>query len=287
MAVKISCARAFAVAPGLRHDQQMSNSTQLAAYKARIGLSGAVTPDERGLALVQAAHRQSISFENLDVMLGRAIAIDSASVFAKLVGARRGGYCFEHNRLLSDMLAVMGLPSRHLLARAMLGDPPEPMPRTHCLLLLRLGGADWIADAGFGAAYCPPLPLADGAEAIGGDGAAHRLRRIGAPGSLPGEWLLERRGPAAATDGRTGTADGAGWIAQFAFDLAEAAPADLAMGNYWSCTHPAARFVNVHVVSLCLPEWWSAISPPIARVQGRKSARLPRGRTMARCWPGR
>lgn len=209
--------------------------------------------------MVQAAHRQSITFENLDVMLGREIAIDSDTVFAKLVGARRGGYCFEHNRLLADMLAEMGLPSRTLLARTMLGDPPEPMPRTHCLLLLEIGGTAWIADGGFGGAFCPPLPLADGAQETSADGASHRLRRIGDTGVLPGEWLLERRGPADATDGRTGSADDAGWVGQFAFDLAQVAPSDLAMGNYWSCKHPTARFTNAHVVSLCLPHGFAGI----------------------------
>lgn len=237
----------------------MGESMTLAAYRARIGLMGAVAPDPAGLAAVQAAHRRSITFENLDVMLGRRIDIGREAVFAKLVSAGRGGYCFEQNRLLADMLAELGLPSRMLLARPLLGNPPEPLPRTHCLLLLEIGGAQWIADGGFGAAYCPPLPLVDGAEAMSGDGAAHRLRRIGAAGSLPGEWLLERRGPADATDGRTGDADAAGWTAQFAFDLAEVPEADLAMGNHWSSTHPSARFVNAHVVSLCLADGFAGM----------------------------
>lgn len=237
----------------------MGETAQLAAYRARIGLAGVIRPDAAGLAQVQAAHRRTIPFENLDVVLGREIRIGREDVFSKLVSGGRGGYCFEHNRLLADMLGEMGLSSRMLLARPLLGDPPETMPRTHCLLLLEIGGHKWIADGGFGGAFCPPLPLADGAEAASGDGAAHRLRRIGEEGTLPGAWLLERRGPADATDGRTGTADGAGWVKQFAFDLAEVAEADLAMGNHWSSTHPSARFVNAHVVSLCLPDGFAGM----------------------------
>jgi len=236
----------------------MAKSTQLAAYLERIGLAGRISPDPAGLAAVQAAHRQRITFENLDVMLGRKIAIGSEQVFAKLVSGRRGGYCFEQNRLLADMLAELGLPSRPLLARTVLGNPPEPMPRTHCLLLLNLGGTSWIADGGFGGAFCPPLPLFEGVETTSADGASHRLRRIGEPGSLPGEWLLERRGPAEATDGREGTS-GAGWVGQFAFDLAEVAPSDLEMGNHWSYTHSTARFVGAHVISLCMSDGFASM----------------------------
>ena len=226
----------------------MVMSIELAAYVARIGLEGPVAADPAGLSAVQAAHRRSIAFENLEVMQGRRIAIGREAVFAKLVGARRGGYCFEQNRLLADMLGEMGLASRPLLARPLLGDPPEPMPRTHCLLLLEIGGEPWIADGGFGGAFCPPLPLLEGVATTSDDGAAHRLRRIGEAGSLPGEWLLERRAPGEAE-----------WAAQFAFDLAEVAPSDLAMGNHWSCTHPAARFVNEQVVTLCLPDGFASM----------------------------
>ena len=226
----------------------MVMSMELAAYLARIGLAGRVSPDPAGLALVQAAQRRSIAFENLEVMQGRRIEIGHEEVFAKLVGERRGGYCFEQNRLLADMLGEMGLASRPLLARPMLGNPPEPMPRTHCLLLLEIGGAPWIADGGFGGAFCPPLPLLEGAVTASDDGASHRLRRLAEAGGLPGEWLLERRGPGDAE-----------WAAQFAFDLTEVAPADLAMGNHWSCSHPSARFVNEHVITLCLPDGFASM----------------------------
>ena len=57
----------------------------LDAYLARILLPARPTVDSYGLAALQRAHRLAIPFENLDVLLGRGIAIDSDSVFAKLV----------------------------------------------------------------------------------------------------------------------------------------------------------------------------------------------------------
>jgi N-hydroxyarylamine O-acetyltransferase len=236
----------------------MTNADHLAAYLARIGLARAPVPDAAGLARVQAAHRQAIAFENLSVRLGETVRCTSGEVFAKLVTARRGGFCFEHNRLLADMLAQLGFDVRLLLARVLLGDPPDVPPRTHCLVLVQLDGRPWIADAGFGGAYAPPMPLADGAEASSGDGARHRLRRIGEEGALPGAWLLERMGPVEATDGRARCH--AAWEAQFAFDLAQVAPADMALGCHWAATHPASRFTQHCIVSRCLPDGFASLT---------------------------
>lgn len=230
----------------------MESPARLAGYLERIGIDRPPAADAAGLLAVQAAHRQRIPFENLDVRLGREIRTASESVFAKLVEARRGGFCFEHNRLLADMLAALGFAGRILLARVLLGDPPATTPRTHCLVLVRIDGADWIVDAGFGGAYAPPMPLVDGQQARSGDGADHRLRQIGVEGDLPGAWLLERRGPKAAGDGRA-RSDHA-WEAQFAFDLAQVAEADLALGSHWAATHASSRFTNVTVASRCLPD---------------------------------
>ena len=247
---------------------------QVRAYLARIGLSSPLEIDSAGLATMQAAHRRSIPFENLDVRLGRGVACDTASVFAKLVTRRRGGYCFEHNRLLADMLAALDFPNRVLLARVLLGNPPAPTPRTHCLVLVDFAGEPWIADAGFGGAYAPPMPLEDGALATSGDGAQHRLTRIGSHGDLPGSWLLERKGPRLATDGRVQSDDR--WEPQYAFDTAQVADADLGLGNHWAATHPTSRFTNATVISICLPDGFASLVDRELTVwrKGRAAERL-------------
>lgn len=232
-------------------------SPTLAAYLARIGLAGAPSVDGCGLAAMQAAHRQTIAFENLSVRLGDAVQCDSASAFAKLVTAQRGGFCFEHNQLLADMLGGAGFDCRLLLARVLLGNPATIPARTHCLLLAELADGPWIADAGFGGSYAPPMPLIDGALAQSGDGAHHRLTRMDDAGALARSFLLERKGPAGSTDGRG--AGGGAWEPQYAFDLAPVLPSDLAMGCHWSATHPQSRFTKVTVASLCLPDGFASM----------------------------
>jgi N-hydroxyarylamine O-acetyltransferase len=221
----------------------------LEAYLTRIRLPAAPAADVEGLATIQRAHRLVIPFENLDIRLGRGIRIGSDSVFAKLVTAKRGGYCFEHNRLFADALAAMGFTARPLLARVLLGTSGTP-GLTHMLLLVTIDGQDWIADAGFGGSYAPPMPLIDGAEATAPDGASFHL--------IEGDrgWVLVRDGTAGATDGR----GGAGPVEQYCFKLTEVMQADLDMSNHWTATAPGTRFVDMTIVSIALATGYAAMN---------------------------
>ncbi|MBC2668873.1 arylamine N-acetyltransferase [Novosphingobium piscinae] len=234
----------------------------LDAYLARIGLDQRPDPTPAGLQILQRAHRLAIGFENFDVMLGRPIPLGLPAVWAKL-GGRRGGYCFEHNALFGAILDELGLPNRPLLARVWLGlqRPAEPAiipPLTHTLRLVTIGAETWLADAGFGGSYVPPLPLVDGSTAETPDGAVHRLMRCGEATQAHGAWLLERLGPASATDGRA-TAIGV-WAPQYSFNLSEVAPVDLELSNWWTSTRPGTRFTSGCLASAVLPDGFAALS---------------------------
>jgi N-hydroxyarylamine O-acetyltransferase len=230
------------------------NMFDIDAYLSRIDMPARPTIDAAGLARLQRAHRLAVPFENLDVRLGRPIAIDSDAVFAKIVVARRGGYCFEQNRLFLDALAALGFDARPLMARVWLGvaaDAPAPPP-THTLSLVTVEGQDWIADPGFGGSYAPPMKLVDGAIADAPDGARFRLDADG-----DGGWMLWRDGPAATTDGR-GT--GEGWQRQYAFTLAPVTADELAAGNHRASTAPGTRFVTHTIASIVLPHGFASLT---------------------------
>lgn len=239
-------------------------SFDLDGYLARIGLKERAPIDADGLAAIQRAHRLAIPFENLDIPLGRGIRIDSDSVFAKLVTAKRGGYCFEQNRLYRDALTAMGFTVRPLLGRVWLGlaeDAPLPL-LTHTFNLVTLEGQDWLADAGFGGGYAPPLPLVDGAEGESPDGACHRLTRDGAV------WTLWRDG--LSPDLRsTGTP---GWERQYSFALTEVSEADLAAGNRYTSTTPDTRFTTLKLTSIALPTGFASLTGRHYRVRDHDDA---------------
>lgn len=230
---------------------QISAPIDLDAYLARIGMGLPPAADTAGLAAVQRAHRLAIPFENLDVRLGRRVSLDPDHVFDKLVHKRRGGYCFEQNQLFLRALTAIGFDARPLLARVWLMAQDVP-PRTHTLNLVQIDGEAWIADAGFGGSYSPPMPLFEGAEATGPDGAQFRLLASEDHG-----WLLERRGDPLATDGRTADSQ---WQTQYSFTLDNVASIDLEMSNHWTSTRPDTRFTTLSIASLCLPSGFASLT---------------------------
>jgi N-hydroxyarylamine O-acetyltransferase len=142
----------------MSHDSRPAIS--LDQYYARIGYTGPSDATLKTLAALVEHHIAAIPFENIDVMLGRPIDISPAAIEAKLIGQRRGGYCFEQNRLFGRVLAALGFHVENLAARVEWGrhenDPPRP--RTHMALRVTFDGAPWLVDVGFGGSV-PVSPL--------------------------------------------------------------------------------------------------------------------------------
>jgi N-hydroxyarylamine O-acetyltransferase len=205
-------------------------SDDIDAYCARIGYSG---PREATLAVVQtlvARHSAAIPFENLDVLLKRPIRLDLPSLYAKLVGKRRGGYCFEHNLLLLDVFRRMGLSAVGLAARVQWGRPAGTIgPRTHMLLRVDLAEGPYLADVGFGG----PTPTAPLALQAGNEQATpHGSFRLVAAG---GEFDLEAR-------------LGEEWASLYRFSPQEQVAVDYEVANWSTSTHPYSLFVN-HLIA--------------------------------------
>ena len=121
----------------------------LQAYAARIEYGGEFTPTLATLRELHLAHATHIPFENLDILLGRPIRLDLESVAAKLIDARRGGYCFEQNALFAAVLEAIGFRVTRLAARVRMGAT-EVRPRSHMLLAVDVESERWLADVGFG-----------------------------------------------------------------------------------------------------------------------------------------
>lgn len=204
----------------------MPDSFDLDRYLSRIGHDGPRAPTLEALRALQLRHALSMTFENLDPLLRRPVPLDLDSLQRKMLGGRRGGYCFEQNGLFMAALTALGFDVTGLLARVRWMVPPDrQVPRTHMTLRVRIDGADYIADVGFGGQTpTGPLRLEPGIE----QATPHEPYRLDADGD---GFLLQGR-------------LGGEWRPLYRFDLQPQTAADYEMGNWYTSTHPQSRFLN-------------------------------------------
>lgn len=138
------------------------------AYLADLEVSASV--DIEFLRELQSKHIARYSFNSLAAVLGHDISLDLEDIFNKIVEKQRGGYCFEHNKLVLNVLAQLGFDVRLLMAKVIYNRDVD-VARTHRVTLLNLSGDDYIVDAGFGHLGARfPVKLELGLEQDQGDG---------------------------------------------------------------------------------------------------------------------
>lgn len=202
------------------------------AYLARLGFTGPLTPNAATLRALHRAHLYAVPFENLDIALGRPIALSTEALFDKLVVHRRGGYCYEANGLFAALLRALGFRVDLLAARVYDGATPGP-EFDHLCLLVHLE-TRWLADVGFGDSFQDPLPL-DLTDPQPNPDASYRL----CPG--PERYRLEEAG---AT----------GWAPAYDFTLTPRALAEFEPMNQHQQTSPASIFTHKRVCTRPTPE---------------------------------
>jgi N-hydroxyarylamine O-acetyltransferase len=205
----------------------------LDAYLARIGHRGPVEPTLATLRTLHRLHPAAIPFENLDVLAGRPIDLAPAAVDAKLIGRRRGGFCYEHNSLFKRVLETIGFEVEGLSARVRWMEAPgtPPRPPTHMALRVMIDGRPWLADVGFGGCI-PTAPL-----------------RLDTEASQPSDFETYRLVPIAAGQ-RVEALIGDRWEPLYEFRPYGVADADHELGNWYVCTHPQSRFRTTLMVAL-------------------------------------
>lgn len=206
----------------------------LTPYLKRIGYSGDLSPTLETLRQLHFAHGQHIPFENLDILLGRQVRLDHESIWNKLVLNKRGGYCFEQNRLMATVLESLGFQVTCLAGRVQMGSQ-EVRPKTHMLLSVRMNNEDWLADVGFGGeSILYPLRLKVD-EVQPQFGWKYRI--------VAGQdfHTLQSMRPE-------------GWFDLYRFTLEPRHPIDYEVGNHYTSTYPESRFMQNLIVARPGPE---------------------------------
>lgn len=206
-------------------------------YFDRIGYGGPRKPTEDVLHALTRAHSQSIPFENLDVLLRRPIRLEPEAIFQKLVVNRRGGYCFEQNGLLMEVLRRIGFVVHPLRAGVRLGETDRRVPvrYTHLILEVSVASAQWITDVGVGSASLTrALRFVDGLE----QPTPHEARRLV---RADGKWFHQIR-------------YGSEWVDVYEFTGESMPLPERIVANWYTSTCPDQKFRRELFAARALPD---------------------------------
>ena len=97
----------------------------------------------------------------LDVFHRRGVGTDPAESIAKIVGRRRGGWCFELNGSFAHLLRELGYDAVNVSCRVH-GDDGWGPDLDHCAIVVTIDGERWFVDVGFGDCCSVPVRLVPG-----------------------------------------------------------------------------------------------------------------------------
>ncbi|WP_405993373.1 arylamine N-acetyltransferase [Streptomyces sp. NBC_00986] len=227
------------------------NPAQVDAYLRRLGAQHPASPTVDVLRELHLRHLQTVPFENLSIHLGEEIVLEENRLLDKVVGAGRGGFCYELNGLFGALLTALGFDVTLLAARVYGDEGRTGIPYDHLALRVRtVDGGVWLADVGFGTHSHYPLAFEERGEQKDPGGT---FRVVGS-------------GPDAA--GVRGGASGAGAVSEEVTDLdvmrnggpeyrLEVRPrvlGDFVAGAWWHSTSPASHFTQSLVCSRLLED---------------------------------
>ncbi|HVG18188.1 MAG TPA: arylamine N-acetyltransferase, partial [Blastocatellia bacterium] len=176
----------------------------------------------------------SVPFENLDIHLQRSIILDEGKLLSKIVGRRRGGFCYELNGAFAALLRALGFNVEMLSAGVARRGGGFGPPFDHMALLVELEER-WLADVGFGDSFREPLLLDHAGEQVQEEGA-YLLARDGE------QLILKRRD------------DSGSWEPQYRFTLQPYQYEDFADMCRHHQTSPDSPFTQRRTCSIATTE---------------------------------
>lgn len=108
------------------------------------------------LRLLQKQHLLNVPFENLDIHWKRPIILDTEKFYDKIIGAKRGGFCYELNGLFNELLTEIGFQTKIISARVFNGKD-FGAEYDHLAILVKINGEEFLVDVGFGDFSAAPL----------------------------------------------------------------------------------------------------------------------------------
>lgn len=196
---------------------------KLQQYLKRIHYSGDWGLNMDVLKKIHQLHPQYIPFENIDPYRGIVPSLDFEDVFQKLVVECRGGYCYEQNLLLEQVLKYLGFKVELQLGRVLWQkDENSSAAKTHLLLIVEWDNQKYLVDCGFGTATLTSPLILNTEEP---QDTANEQFKISHKNGAYTLWTWREK-----------------WLPVYRFNLEQVEPPDLAICNWYLATHPDSNF---------------------------------------------
>lgn len=209
------------------------NANERDLYLQRIGYTEKTTADRACLETLMELQLRSIPFENLEPYEeGKVPSLDSGDLYRKIVVRKRGGYCFELNKLFYELLKTIGFQVIPIGVRILWNKEKLP-PMLHRATLVKLEDGIYYCDVGYGGpGPKSPVKLEDGIyEEKGGS-----FRITMHPEGTAGEILVERKKAEA-------------YLPLLRFSLRAAVEEDFEPMNFYCAKSPDTVFTQKRVLS--------------------------------------
>ena len=217
------------------------DSVEVDAYLRRLGVEHPAWPTVDVLRELHLRHLQTVPFENLSVHRGEEIVLEEKRLLDKVVGARRGGFCYELNGAFGALLGALGFDVTLLAARVHAKEGKLGIPYDHMALKVRtVDGGAWLADVGFGAHSHHPLAFEARGEQQDPAGV-FRIVEAGPDeaGARGGHDTAESADLDVVMDGRP----------EYRLERRPHVLGDFVSGAWWHSTSPASHFTQSLVCS--------------------------------------
>ncbi|MFI7415444.1 arylamine N-acetyltransferase [Streptomyces sp. NPDC049627] len=217
------------------------DSVEVDAYLRRLGVEHPAWPTVDVLRELHLRHLQTVPFENLSIHLGEEIVLEEKRLLDKVVGAGRGGFCYELNGAFAALLTALGFDVTLLAARVHGAEGRLGIPYDHMALKVRtVDGGAWLADVGFGAHSHYPLAFEARGEQVDPAGV-FRIVEAGpdAAGVRGGHDVAEAADLEVVMDGRP----------EYRLERRPRVLGDFVAGAWWHSTSPGSHFTQSLVCS--------------------------------------
>lgn len=224
------------------------------AYLHRIGATRPDRPDAAALRDLHLRHLRTVPFENLSIHLGEDIVLEEKPLLDKVVGARRGGFCYEINSTFAVLLRELGFAVSLLQARGYGKEGRLAIPYDHMAVLVETeDGERWLVDVGFGDHSHFPLALDERGDQVD-PGGTYRIVE-----NDEGDLEVLRSGKP-----------------QYRLETRPRVLADFTAGAWYHRTSPDSHFTRSLVCSRLTEEGRTTLSGQklVTHVNGRRTERL-------------